>query len=921
MRVAFYQGCRLALALAVFPTAARAQTGEPAAGAPPPPSMVEEMAKPSHEEEKGNITALVPWLMQQLHYTHHRFDTEMAGKFLDRYLDSLDHWHLYFLQSDLNHFEAYRDTLPELSMRGYDYSPSTVMFSRFMERAAQRTEYLAYLLHREDFEFTNQERFIANRHTLPNPANLEEAHRLWRQELRVEYLDEKLKEPDMAVSGAASFDAESNVLIVLPLEYTNSVSGNAKAATASRTGETVRPGQSPEGLGFAETTEHRFESPVPLSSLLPGQFLDQDHHAFGSIIPTASNVIVRLQIPPQETQRKMTNNFYTSEGKRLGSIRFLHPGDTGAETNKPAPAEAGPASKLKGVVELDRKDPAEIVKTLSKRYTSLLRNYNDLTNDDYVLERYLTALAHAYDPHSDYMAGASAANFNIQMNLSLVGIGAKLTMEDDDCKIDEVVEEGPAAKSGQFAKGDIIKAVAQKDQEPVPTAGMPVFKVVEMIRGPKDTLVTLTIEKAHPADPSVRQKTVTLKRDVIKLEDQAAKARFYETPTTSSGPPTRIGVLDLSSFYADNTAPDKPGEPAVYHGSTTKDTARLIARLQKENVDGLILDLRNNGGGYLDQAIGLTGLFVNGVVPVVQTRGPDEGPNRPGLIEVEGTPARSPVFYDGPLIVLTSRFSASASEIVAGALQDYGRALIVGDKATFGKGTVQQVQSLSNIISRRQLAYDPGSVKVTIKKFYRAGGSSTQSNGVASDIVLPSVLNYVDVGESSLPNPLPWDEVTSADHLPELNRVQPYLAELLKRSQARREMNKDFAYIQEDIDEYRKSLEDKSLSLNEAERLAEQSATAARMEARKKERASRPKLGEKLYEITLKNVDLPELHPPEVKPKPAPSPDDDPDDVPAAASDPVAGDPALTEARRIMADYISLYKQPPAAVAHSVVAP
>ena len=766
MRVAFYQGCRLALALAVFPTATRAQSGEPAAGAPPPPPDAEEIAKPSHEEEEGNITALVPTLLQLWHYTHHRFDTEMAGKFLDRYLDSLDHWHLYFLQSDLNHFEAYRDTLRELSMRGHDFSPSTVMFSRFMERATQRTEYLTNLLHREDFEFTNHERFIANRHTLPNPANLEEAHQLWRQELRLEYLDEKLKEPDLAVSGPASFDAASNVLIALPLEYTNSVSASAKAATASRTGETVLPGQSPEGLVLAETTEHRFESPVPLSSLLPGQFLDQDHHAFGSLIPTATNVIVRLQIPPQETQRKMTNSFYTLDGKRLGSIRFLHPGDTAAATNNPTPAEAGPASKLKGVVELDRKDPAEIAKTLSNRYTSLLRNYNDLTNDDYVLEGYLTALAHAYDPHSDYMAGASAANFNIQMNLSLVGIGARLKSEDGECKIEDVVEEGPAAKSGQFAKDDIIKAVAQKDQEPVPTSGMPVFKVVEMIRGPKGTPVTLTIEQAHPTDPSVRQKTVTLVRDVIKLEDQAAKARFYETPTTSSGPPTRIGVLDLSSFYADNTAPANPGEPPVYHGSTTKDTARLIARLQQENVDGLILDLRHNGGGYLDQAIGLTGLFVKGVVPVVQTREPDE-PSHPGLIEVEGTPARSPVFYDGPLIVLTSRFSASASEIVAGALQDYGRALIVGDKATFGKGTVQQVQSLSNIMSRRQLAYDPGSIKVTIKKFYRAGGSSTQSNGVASDIVIPSVLNYMDVGESSLPNPLPWDDVTSADRLPD----------------------------------------------------------------------------------------------------------------------------------------------------------
>jgi carboxyl-terminal processing protease len=271
------------------------------------------------------------------------------------------------------------------------------------------------------------------------------------------------------------------------------------------------------------------------------------------------------------------------------------------------------------------------------------------------------------------------------------------------------------------------------------------------------------------------------------------------------------------------------------------------------------------------------------------------------------------------LIVLTSRFSASASEIVAGALQDYGRALIVGDKATFGKGTVQMVKPMSEAMMERHYpyAYDPGSLKVTIKKFYRAGGSSTQSNGVASDIVLPSILNYAEVGESSLPNPLPWDDVLS-DALPDFNLVKPYLPELLQRSLHRRETDKDFAYLQEDIDEYRKTLADKSLSLNEAERLAEQSATTARLEARKKERASRPKSGEKVYEITLKNVDQTGLQAPEVKPKPAASPDDDTDPVEAAASAaeaPAATDPTLTETRRIMADYISLLKKPLTAAA------
>ncbi|MGA2540441.1 MAG: carboxy terminal-processing peptidase [Verrucomicrobiota bacterium] len=912
MRVPLYHAGRLALVLAVFAAAARAQDDGQGLMARPA-ANAGDISEASRDLTEGNITAMVPELLRHLHYSQHPFDAGISSKFLDRYLESLDGRHIYFLQSDLKQFEVYRTNLQTLSVSRHDYSPSTVIFARCLERVAEQTAYATNLLRTESFEFTNHERFIANRHTLPNPTNLDQAHQLWRQELRWEYLDEKLKEGDMAVSGPASFDEQSNVVILLPAAYTNSVSVKSTGAPPDTTGrEPLHPGEFQ-----AETGERRlFEYPVPLGLLLPGKLLDEQHHAFGSITPAGSNVIVRLQISPKETQRKITNNFYSEDGKRLGSITFLHPAETVPDTKNPAPAPAEPASKLKGVVELNRKDPAEIVKALTKRYTGLLKNYNDLTNDDYVLESYLTALAHAYDPHSDYMGHASMENFNIQMHLSLSGIGARLRSEDGDCKIEELVAEGPAAKSGQITNDDIIVAVAQKGQEAVTVTGMPLTKVVEMIRGPKGTPVDLTIVKAHPADPSDRQKTITLVRDVIKLEDQAAKARFYETPTSSSALPTRVGVIDLNSFYAD-TEPDAPGEPPREHGSTTKDVSRLINRLKKENVDGIILDLRRNGGGFLDEAVKLTGLFTKGQVPVVQTRSPD-GPGRRGLTETLSTPDQPPL-YDGPLIVLTSRFSASASEIVAGALQDYGRALIVGDKATFGKGTVQMVKPMSEAMMERHYpyAYDPGSLKVTIKKFYRAGGSSTQSNGVASDIVLPSILNYAEVGESSLPNPLPWDDVLS-DALPDFNLVKPYLPELLQRSLHRRETDKDFAYLQEDIDEYRKTLADKSLSLNEAERLAEQSATTARLEARKKERASRPKSGEKVYEITLKNVDQTGLQAPEVKPKPAASPDDDTDPVEAAASAaeaPAATDPTLTETRRIMADYISLLKKPLTAAA------
>ncbi len=884
MRVLLYRCCRLALALAVFPAAARAQNGATSNTPVAPTAVPREISSASLEETEGNITALVPKLLEARQYSKQPFDAAMSAKFLDRYLDTLDHWHLYFLESDLRQFDAYSNVLQTLSTRQHDFSPAMVIFSRFIERAAERTEFATNLLRTEAFEFTNQERFIPNRHDLPNPTNLDQAHHLWRQELRLEYLDEKLKAPNMAISGPASFDAQSNVMILLPIEYTNSASAKSTNSVTNRT----------------------------VVSLLPDKFTDQDRHAFGTISPNGSNVVVRLHISPGETLRKVTNDFYSPDGKRLGGIHFVHLADTNSDTNHPAAEGATPTNHLKGVVELDRKDTNEIVRTLEKRYTGLLKNYNDLTNDDYVLEEYLTALAHTYDPHSDYMGHASTENFNISMRLSLSGIGAVLRQEDGECKVGDLVPEGPAAKSGRITNDDIITAVAQKDQEPVTVTGMPLLKVVGMIRGPKGTPVTLTITKAHPADPSSRKDTFTLVRDVIKLEDQTAKAKLYENTNTAT--PARIAVIDLSSFYANND-PDPPGEPPQEHVSTSKDVARLLTRLKKENVDGVILDLRRNGGGFLEEAIRLTGLFVSGRVPVVQTKEPDEAPGQPGKIDVDSTP-RAPALYDGPLMLLTSRLSASASEIVAGALQDYGRALIVGDKSTFGKGTVQSVFAMSNLMIYQHLpySYDPGSLKVTIKKFYRAGGSSTQSNGVASDIVLPSLLNWADVGESSLSNPMPWDEVTSAD-LPDLNLVKPYLPELQKRSLSRRATNLDFAYLQEDIAEYRKSLADKSLSINEAVRLGEQSVNEARLEARKIERSTRPKITDKVYEITLKNVDLDGLRPPEVKPKPAASSSDDADRsdaAPTPGEDSAATDAAvMLEARQIMADYISLLKKTP----------
>jgi carboxyl-terminal processing protease len=414
--------------------------------------------------------------------------------------------------------------------------------------------------------------------------------------------------------------------------------------------------------------------------------------------------------------------------------------------------------------KLNKEKPEEIVKIILRRYTRILRALKDYDNDD-VLQVYLTALAHVYDPHSDYLGKSELDTFSINMKLSLFGIGAVLRSEDGYCKIQTLVAEGPADRSKKLKPNDKIIAVGQGEKAPVDVVDMKLNKVVEMIRGPKGTEVRLTVIPADAPDTSER-KTVTLIRDEIKLEDQEAKAKVIEFPA-GTNQFMRLGVIDLPSFYAAFELEGRANSGE--RKSTTTDVAKLLHKLQQEHVAGVVLDLRRNGGGSLEEAINLTGLFIK-KGPVVQIKDSD------GRVSVDEDPDPE-IVYDGPLIVLTSRFSASASEILAGALQDYGRALIVGDTSTHGKGTVQSLIQLQPYMRQFGLGItnDPGAVKITIRKFYRASGSSTQLKGVVPDIILPSLNNALEVGESSLDNPLPWDTITSATY-DKMNRVSPYIA-------------------------------------------------------------------------------------------------------------------------------------------------
>ena len=480
--------------------------------------------------------------------------------------------------------------------------------------------------------------------------------------------------------------------------------------------------------------------------------------------------------------------------------------------------------------------PDEIAAKLMRHYRWNLRMVTNWDSTD-VLQAYLNALAHAYDPHSDYFNTEHAQDFSISMSLSLFGIGAQLSEDDGYCTISSLVHGGPAEKGKQIHEKDRIIAVAQGNQPFVDVVDMELNRVVQLIRGSKGSQVRLMIS---PAEDRAARRMVTLVRDEIKLEDQEAKAQLIESPDGHGGT-NRIGIIDLPSFYATIDLPGNANHSAGKY--TTVDVARLINKLKSEKVSGIILDLRNNPGGSLEEAVKFTGLFIQ-TGPVVLARSPE------GQVTVDSD-TDSAVLYDGPLVVLVNRASASASEIVAAALQDYERAIIVGDISTFGKGTVQNLNPLRPFVwpANASATNDPGTAKITIRKFYRVSGASTQFKGVMSDIVLPDILNYmVQFGESSLDNPLPWDTIKPVNYS-RLDLVQPVFGQPAPAFTPRLATNQEFIYIRQDIDEFQKRQADKTASLNEHERVEErQEADAARSAG--SERAARKAPNVKIYEIS-----------------------------------------------------------------------
>ena len=461
-------------------------------------------------------------------------------------------------------------------------------------------------------------------------------------------------------------------------------------------------------------------------------------------------------------------------------------------------------------LKLAGKDDASIREILGKRYDGALKRIGKIQSAD-AFQSFMNAYTMAIEPHTNYMGSRAAEDFNISRRLSLVGIGAILVEKEDCATIRELVPGSPAALSGQLKVGDRIVGVAQGERSPITDVfGWRIDDTVDLIRGEADSVVVLEVIPAG-AGLHGKRRLVSIIRKKISLDDQAARKSIV--PVAANGKTFRLGVIALPSFYTDFEAQQK-GDPE--YRSATRDVARLLGELKEEKVDGVLIDLRNNGGGSLGEVIELTGLFI-GKGPVVQRR--EAG----GKISVEEN-TRTEAMWAGPLAVLINQASASASEIFAAAIQDYGRGPVVGE-GSFGKGTIQAMVSLDRIAKNAEPTF--GELKMTVAQFFRLNGGATQVRGVIPDILFPSAADKESHCEANLDNALPWEQIQAADYAPSGN-LKPRIPTLQARHDARVKNDQDYIALQQEIAEIKRQRERHQVSLNESDRRHEQEAAQKR---------------------------------------------------------------------------------------------
>jgi len=485
-------------------------------------------------------------------------------------------------------------------------------------------------------------------------------------------------------------------------------------------------------------------------------------------------------------------------------------------------------------LKITGKSDQEIQDLLIKRYKYRAQQAEQVRPED-VFEAYINAYSSLYDPHTNYFSPRSLENFNIRMSLSLEGIGAVLSQEDEYTKVVRLVKGGPAEKQGELERNDKIVAVSQADKdELVNVVGWRLDEVVDLIRGPKDSWVRLEIIPAK-ADDAKKTRIITIQRNRVELEEESASKKIIEL--TRNGATHKIGVIEIPAFYLDFQAMREGNRD---YRSTTRDVDKLMGELVREKVDGVVIDLRDNGGGSLYEVNKLIGLFIeNG--PTVQIRHANMQVDPQGKI-------RKSRYYDLPMVVITNRLSASASEIFAGAMQDYQRALVVGARS-FGKGTVQALMPLPH-----------GQLKITQSKYYRISGASTQHRGVVPDILFPAIFDPEEVGESTLKGALIWDTIAPMQHAA-YGDFAPILPELTERHLKRIQDDPDFIYLQDQLALQQQARLQKWISLNEAKRIAEREESRQRLltiENRRREAKHMEVIGS-LDELEKQKEDLDEM--------------------------------------------------------------
>jgi carboxyl-terminal processing protease len=483
---------------------------------------------------------------------------------------------------------------------------------------------------------------------------------------------------------------------------------------------------------------------------------------------------------------------------------------------------------------------------VSLRYKRFLNSVEDV-DDEEIANYFLSAVARAYDPHTDYMSFREMNRFKDGMKNELVGIGALLQGEEDGAtKIMGIVVGGPADREGTLKLNDRVVAVdalnTGKPEEMVDIMFMKIDKVVDYIRGKEGSSVALKVEPA--GGPPGETKIVVIQRDKVEMKDEQASGDVIEMKS-DKGAPRRLGVITLPSFYADF-------EEGKVRCSV--DVEKILKRLTEEKIDGLVLDLRGNGGGSLEEVRRMTGFFIDSG-PTVQVK------NTLGQVQVKDSDSGKPI-YTGPMVIMTDKSSASASEILAGALQDFNRAVIVGDTSTFGKGTVQQPMDIGRMLPLFAARNRAGFLKVTIQKFYRPSGSSTQMDGVAANVVLPSMADALDMGEEFLEHPLPHDRIRPAADFKPLDPQALFIPRLKELSQERLNADKDFSYIIQDVMKAKDRLKANQVSLNKATREKELVESDAQQKERNAERRTRfAKMSEddkkalSFYKITLEDIE------------------------------------------------------------------